>query len=238
MGDAGDYLTPVSSGRASQQIVDQIVALLRSGRLAPHDRLPSERQLAEAFGVSRVTVRDALRTLEAQGLMSVRVGAGGGAFVTAPSDEVVGERLTDLLTLSSVDPDQVAEARLMMELGILDLVLTRATEGDLDTLRAVCRRAEESLAGGAYDRTTAEQFHARLAEATHNAAVALLAGSFRGPLRLAALRAREPAADAHQRTVEDHRELLDAIARRDRDTARAVMTRHLTRGTTAEPPDA
>lgn len=237
MGDAGDYLRPVSSGRASQQIVDQIVALLRSGRLAPHDRLPSERQLAEAFGVSRVTVRDALRTLEAQGLMSVRVGAGGGAFVTAPSNEVVGERLTDLLTLSPVDPDQVAEARLMMELGILDLVLARATEEDLEGLREVCRLAEESLAGGAYERTTAEEFHARLAEATHNGAVARLAGSFRGPLRMAALRAREPAADAHQRTVEDHRELVEAIARRDRDTARAVMGRHLTRGTTVQLPE-
>jgi GntR family transcriptional repressor for pyruvate dehydrogenase complex len=237
MADAGDHLRPVTSGRASRQIVDQIVALLRSGRLAPHDRLPSERRLAEAFAVSRVTVRDALRTLEAQGLMSVRVGAGGGAFVTAPSDEVVGERLTDLLTLSPIDPDHIAEARLMMELGILDLVLARATETDLEALRAVCERAQESLARGEYDRTTAEQFHARLAEATHNGAVARLAASFRRPLRLAALRAREPAADAHQRTVEDHRELVEAIARRDRDTARAVMGRHLTRGTTVRLPE-
>jgi GntR family transcriptional repressor for pyruvate dehydrogenase complex len=237
MADAGAYLSPVSSGRASQQIVDQIVALLRSGRLVPHDRLPSERQLAEDFGVSRVTVRDALRILEAQGLMSVKVGASGGAFVTAPSSEVIGERLNDLLTLSPIDPDQVAEARLVMELGILDLVLARATEEDIEALRAVCERAEQSLAGGEYDRTTAEQFHARLAEAAHNVAVARMAESFRGPLRMAALRAREPAADAHQHTVEDHREVVEAISRRDRETARAVMGRHLTRGTTVEIPE-
>ncbi|WP_395103984.1 FadR/GntR family transcriptional regulator [Actinomadura sp. SCN-SB] len=237
MTDAGDHLTPVNSGRVSQQIVDQIVALLRSGRLAPHDRLPSERQLAKDFGVSRVTVRDALRILEAQGLMSVKVGAGGGAFVTAPSDQMVGERLNDLLTLAPIDPEDVAEARLVMELGILDLVLARATEQDLEALRAVCERAERSLADGEYDRSTAEQFHARLAEAAHNGAVARMAGSFRGPLRMAALRAREPAADAHQRTVEDHRELVEAIERRDRVTARAVMSRHLTRGTAVEIPE-
>ena len=233
MTDAGDHLTPVNSGRVSQQIVDQIVALLRSGRLAPHDRLPSERQLAKDFGVSRVTVRDALRILEAQGLMSVKVGAGGGA----PSDQMVGERLNDLLTLAPIDPEDVAEARLVMELGILDLVLARATERDLEALRAVCERAERSLADGEYDRSTAEQFHARLAEAAHNGAVARMAGSFRGPLRMAALRAREPAADAHQRTVEDHRELVEAIERRDRVTARAVMSRHLTRGTAVEIPE-
>jgi GntR family transcriptional regulator, transcriptional repressor for pyruvate dehydrogenase complex len=236
MADAGAYLSPVSSARASQQIVDQIVALLRSGRLAPHDRLPSERQLAAEFGVSRVTVRDALRILEAQGLMSVKVGASGGAFVTAPSSEVIGDRLNDLLTLSPIDPDQVAEARLVMELGIVDLALTRATEEDIEALRAVCERAERSLADGDYDRTTAERFHARLAEAAHNVAVTRMAESFRGPLRMAALRAREPAVDAHQRSVEDHRELVEAIARRDRESARAVMGRHLTRGTTVEVP--
>ena len=236
MSDGAAFLAPVVGGRASQQIVDQIVALLRSGRLEAGDRLPSERQLAEAFGVSRVTVRDAIRVLQARGLMEVKVGVSGGAFVTAPSADVLGERLTDVLTMSTITPDEVAETRLVMELGILDLALERVTADDLAGLGVICEQAEEAQAAGRYDRGLANDFHARLAAASHNWAVTQMAESFRGPLRMAALRLREPEDDAHQRTVEDHRALLEALRAGDRSEARAVMVRHLTRGTSLQPP--
>ncbi len=70
--------------------------------------MPSERQLAEAFGVSRVTVRDAIRILQTRGLMEVKVGMSGGAFVTAPTADVLGERLSDLLAMSDISPEEVA----------------------------------------------------------------------------------------------------------------------------------
>ncbi|MPZ63850.1 MAG: GntR family transcriptional regulator [Propionibacteriales bacterium] len=233
----GTFLTPVAGGRASQQIVDQIVGLLRSGRLEAGDRLPSERQLAEAFGVSRVTVRDAIRVLQARGLMEVKVGVSGGAFVTAPSADVLGERLSDVLTMSTITPEEVAEARLVMELGILDLALDRATEEDLAALRSICQRAEAVVADGRYDPQLANDFHARLAAASQNWAVTQVAESFRGPLRMAALRSREPADDAHHRTVEDHRAVLEALEQGNRADARAAMVRHLTRGTSLKPPE-
>ena len=80
----------VSANRMSEAIVEQIRALMRSNRLRPGDRLPSERDLCERFGVSRVTVREALRVLEAGGLVDIRVGARGGAFVTTPSPDRLG----------------------------------------------------------------------------------------------------------------------------------------------------
>ena len=231
MSDDPAFLRPVSGGRASQQIVAQILALLRSGKLSAGDRLPPERQLAEDFGVSRVTVRDALRVLEAQGLMTVKVGASGGAFVTAPSVAVLGDRLHDLLALSAIAPEDVAEARLVMELGIVSLVVDRATDEDLEDLRRICERGEEALAAGRYDPKTSGEFHGRLAAAVHNAAVSKIAESFGGPLRMAALRAREDDGAAHHRTVADHRALYEALRRRDAEDAAAVMSRHLTRGT-------
>src|SRR5262245_46503853 len=105
-----DLFSPVSLGRVSQVIVDQIRALIHQGRLRPGDRLPSERELCSRFGVSRVTVREALRVLEAGGLVDIRVGAHGGAFVTTPTHERLGEGLADLLRLSPLTASEVTEA--------------------------------------------------------------------------------------------------------------------------------
>src|SRR6188472_328553 len=116
----------VVPGRASEMIVDQIRLLIRDGSLKPGDRLPSERELGERFGVSRVTVREALRGLEANGLVTIRVGARGGAFVTAPTSALVGEGISDLLTFSVIEPGDVTEARQVFEVGIVPLVCQRA----------------------------------------------------------------------------------------------------------------
>ncbi|MDQ3342889.1 MAG: GntR family transcriptional regulator, partial [Actinomycetota bacterium] len=72
-GRGGQVFRPISPGRISELIVDQMRQLILGGELSTGDRLPPERELAERFGVSRVTVRDALRTLEAQGLLEIRV---------------------------------------------------------------------------------------------------------------------------------------------------------------------
>lgn len=75
---AADLFRPVSVGRASEDVVRQIKGAIHAGKLRPGDGLPSERELSERLGVSRVTIRDALRTLEATGLVEIRVGARGG----------------------------------------------------------------------------------------------------------------------------------------------------------------
>src|SRR5881394_3792768 len=124
---AEPLFSPVTGGRVSGEIAQRIKAAIRGGALAPGDQLPPERDLTQQLGVSRVSVRDALRMLEANGLIEVRVGARGGAFVTAPAPKLVGEGLADMLLLAAVDPAQVTEARMIFELGILDLACERAT---------------------------------------------------------------------------------------------------------------
>jgi GntR family transcriptional regulator, transcriptional repressor for pyruvate dehydrogenase complex len=228
MSEAADFLSPVAGGRVSDQIVTQITALIHGGTLSPGDRLPPERVLADRFGVSRVTVRDALRVLEVQGLLRIKVGALGGAFVTAPSAAVLGEGLEDLIALATLSADEVAEARLVMELGILDLALQRATPEDIAELRAICARGKAAIADGTYDPEMSSDFHARLAQAAHNDTVVQISASFRGPLRMANVRAREH--EPFSKTVQDHEQILDAIERGERQAARALMAHHLTRG--------
>jgi DNA-binding FadR family transcriptional regulator len=224
---------PVSVARASSAIADQIRAAIVSGQLGEGERLPPERELAEQFGVSRVTVRDALRGLEAMGLIEVRVGARGGAFVTVPTGALVGQAIADMMMMQAVSPEDVVEARLAVELGTVTIACSRATDDDLASLRRLCEGAREQLTAKTYTRDLSWEFHALLAAATHNAAIEGLTQSFRSSLSMHPIRTRE-GGRAFQRTVDEHERILDALERRDGAAARREMATHLLRGTGLE----
>jgi DNA-binding FadR family transcriptional regulator len=230
---AADLFNPVTDRRISELIVDQVRQLIRARQLNPGDRLPAERNLCERFGVSRVTVREALRVLEANGLVEIRVGARGGAFVTTPSRERVGAGIADLLTLSAVTAAEVTEARLILELGMISMVCERADDDDIAALFDLCDRQEAALAGGDQNLSLdlSAQFHARLAECAHNTAVQMLIQSVRGPLLTTLDRGSLATSETDRSGVKEHRKLVHAIQRREADRATEIMRRHLTRTT-------
>ncbi|HEY0717873.1 MAG TPA: FadR/GntR family transcriptional regulator [Streptosporangiaceae bacterium] len=219
----------VSVGRISGTIVEQIRLLMRQGQLKPGDRLPPERDLCLRFGVSRVTVREALRMLESSGLVEIRVGARGGAFVTAPSSDRVGESLADLLTLSVISAADVTEAAMIVEAGIIPLVCERATAEDLAELEAICGRLEAAREAGDESMDVAQEFHVRIAQATHNPAVVMLIESFRGPVMTSMLTAGDAAAELDGPGAREHRQLIEALRRRDAGPAAQIMREHLER---------
>jgi GntR family transcriptional repressor for pyruvate dehydrogenase complex len=226
-----ELFSPVEIGRMSGGIVEQVRDLIYKGRLRPGQRLPSERELAERFGVSRVTVRDALRSLETMGLVEIRVGAAGGAFLTAPSAQVVGEGIRNMLMTGNISPEQVAEVRLIIELGIVRLAIARATDDDLVALKDVCYRSEAALDRGEYDVALSTEFHVLLARAAHSPAVEMVVGLFRGPLSMQGVRAKEDPTLSHKRSVDEHIWLTTVIEARDLPAARRVMAEHLLRKT-------
>jgi GntR family transcriptional regulator, transcriptional repressor for pyruvate dehydrogenase complex len=219
----------VSVGRISEIIVEQIRLLMRQGQLRPGDRLPPERDLCERFGVSRVTVREALRMLESSGLVEIRVGARGGAFVTAPSSDRVGEGLTDLLTLSVISAADVTEVRLILEVGIVPLVCERASEEDLSELEKICQRSEAALGDGDYTMEMSLEFHTRVAEATHNPALSMLIESFRGPILMSLQEAKNAAPEMGSLGTREHERFIEAVRRRDPQAASTIMGEHLSR---------
>ena len=231
MSDRGDELfAPVSVGRASTAITDQIRTAIVTGRLREGTRLAPERELAEQFGVSRVTVRDALRALEAMGLVEVKVGARGGAFVTAPTGSVVAQTMSDMMMMAVLSPEDIVEARLIVELGTVTLACARATDEDVERLRELDTRGREALAAGTYTRELSWEFHSLLAFAAHNGAVEGFTQSFRSTLSMHPVRARE-GAKAHALTVEEHGRIFAALEAGDAATARHEMALHLLRGT-------
>jgi GntR family transcriptional repressor for pyruvate dehydrogenase complex len=221
--------TKISYDRASHLIVDQLKTLIRGGRLRPGDRLPGERALTEEFGVSRLTVREALRILESSGLVTIKLGAHGGAFVSTPSTERMSANLADLINASEITATDVTEAREDFELAILPRVVERATEADIDDLLRIVDASDEALARNAYTIEMSAQFHHRLAACTHNPAIEMLVHSFLGPMLTSLEEARSVAPVMGRRGTKQHREIAMAVRARDLEKATHIMRAHLRR---------
>lgn len=219
---------PVSVERASNVIVEQVRVLIREGRLSAGDRLPSQRDMGERLGVSRTTVRVALRRLEASGLVTIRVGARGGAFVTLPSSQGTGEGISELLSFSALTPARVIEARQVLDMAIVPLVCERADALDIVDLLEICDRADAALAAGTpYPLSLSVEFHSRMTEATKNPAIAMFERSFAGPMLDSPRHAHD---EDRQRSIQraaEHRMFVEAVADRDTEAAQAIMRRHL-----------
>ena len=224
-----DLYTVVSSNRMSEAIVDQIRSLIRGEQLRPGDRLPSERDLGERMRVSRVTVREALRVLEANGLVEIRVGARGGAFVTSPSSKKIGTDLADLISLSPLTAAEVTEARQVVELGIIPMAVERATDDDIAELRAMVKQHQVALKNGQYSMPMSADFHVRVAACTHNTAIEMLVHSFHGPLLMSLREAQVAAPLMGHRCTTEHRDFVEALAARDVERAEEIMAAHLQR---------
>jgi GntR family transcriptional regulator, transcriptional repressor for pyruvate dehydrogenase complex len=223
---------PVPSGRTSDGIVQQLRALIRTGELPIGARLPAERDLCDQLGVSRLSLREALRVLESSGLIEVRMGARGGAFVTAPTARRAGEGITDLLSTSGLSAADVTEARTVFELGIVPIVADRATPADLAELRALCDEAEHARDHGTYTVAMSFGFHLRVATASHNPAVGMIMQSFREAILMSMQQARHEGTQG----VEEHRAFVDAVQAGDPELARRIMADHLRRTADAVAP--
>src|SRR3979411_1052358 len=119
-------LAPIRPTRASSDVIAQIRRAILSGQYRPGDRLPTEREMARQFGVSRVTVRDALRALEAAGLLEIRVGGQGGPYVKEPDPARLAESLRTHFHLQGTTFAELAEARLALETTAARLAAERA----------------------------------------------------------------------------------------------------------------
>ena len=170
-GTAAQYgIEPISTQRIYQEVASQLRRSISEGRLRPGDKLPPERSLATMFGVSRNTVRDALRALELSGLIELKLGATGGAFVLPGSSNAVVNGMRDLYFLGAITPDHLTEARLALSAEVIRLACKRMTEEDLAILEAnVAHAAEMHKAGNFEERTKFHQaFHTLLAKSTRN----------------------------------------------------------------------
>jgi GntR family transcriptional regulator, transcriptional repressor for pyruvate dehydrogenase complex len=162
--------------RSFEDVVLQIRDRIARGDLREGDRLPSERDLATTLGVSRNTVREALRALEQAGLLQLKPGIAGGAFIRNNGANVVKNALGDLFRLDVVDAANLTEARIILSREVVRLACKRYTENDFEALAESVRLIEEAAEAGNYSLRAARnlEFHKLLARATHNPVLVVL----------------------------------------------------------------
>lgn len=217
----------VRVSRASGDIVRQVQANIANGKLAPGDRLPSEKELSEQFGLSRTTVRDALRVLESQGLVTIKVGAGGGTFVASPSEQPLSQVLTNMLHLNGITTAELVEARMVIETSIVSYAAERATPEDIRNMRQAIEEARASHTAGEMRFTPhSVDFHVALAQAAKSRALLYTVNAFRTPF-YETLDRLLPDDEMARRAIKDHQELLDAIVVRDASHACQIMQAHI-----------
>lgn len=228
-GVTAEIFQPIAVGRMSAAVVEQIRARIRSGKLAAGDRLPPERNLAAQLGVSRTIVREALRELQSAGLVDLPARANAGAVITRPTGKRIGERLGDMLLVDALQVADVSEARIVLELSLVEIVCKRASDEDLSALRAICDRSEAAVARGAYSVGLSTEFHLRLTGASHNRALELFVDSLRGVARDVFVDAGGYPPAAMGERVREHRAIVEAVASRDAVAVRGLLDPHLRR---------
>ncbi|BBD08839.1 FadR/GntR family transcriptional regulator [Desulfovibrio ferrophilus] len=209
---------------AFAKAVERIRHLVRSGEILPGGRLPPERQLADEFGLSRSSVREAIRALAEQGILESRRGA--GTFLAPASGATLLKRLAVAAQGQNARVSQVFEFRRMLEPQMVRKAVVNVTDEQLEQMRGAVRRQELDIETGGTGRRQDRQFHRLVAEATGNPlaveAVRSLASLFDVP------RAKQFDSPVRDRaSLESHKRVLNAIEARDQDLAAKEMARHL-----------
>jgi GntR family transcriptional regulator, transcriptional repressor for pyruvate dehydrogenase complex len=210
----------------AQQVGQRIQAMLVERKLKPNDRLPSERELADQFGVSRTVVREAVKGLAAKGLLTVGVGR-GGTTVRAPS----AASMTEIMTLflrgehQALDTRHLIEARQVLEVSIAGLAAERRSAADLTAMRAILEKTKD-IADVTSFVTWDLAFHNALAQATHNPVFPLFLDSI-NELMIEVRRLGYQTSGAATRTYRYHHAIFVEVERGDADAARHAMHRHL-----------
>ena len=222
---AASAFRPARSTRISDDVIEQIRASIFRGDLQPGDRLPSERKLAAQFGVSRVTIRDALRVLEAGGLIRVKVGGGGGPYVHAPDVETLSTAVGNHLKLIGAEFRELAEARLALETTAVRLACERATEKDLESLRLAIGHGAPS--GGRDTAVSSVDFHTALVTAAHNRALLAMFNATRALMEDAIELIHTSLPDTARVARRVHTELYEAVVAGEPERAVRIMREHL-----------
>jgi GntR family transcriptional repressor for pyruvate dehydrogenase complex len=216
--------TAVRRTRVFEGVAQQLQQLIVDGALKPGERLPPERELCARLGVSRGSLRDAIRILELAGLVVPRQGE--GTVVADLSPETVAAPIASILVRKRELVGELLDVRKMIEPALAARAAERATAEDVAGLEEVLRRQRDRARRGEPTIDEDGEFHYRIALAARNGVVKIVLDVLMRLLRETRARSLQTPGRP-RRSVEGHERILEAIRRRDPAGAEAAVRRHL-----------
>jgi GntR family transcriptional repressor for pyruvate dehydrogenase complex len=223
---------PVRQRRAFEEIILQVEEAIVDGRLSAGDRLPPERELAEIFGVSRPAVREAMRVLEAFGVIIARRGSGsesGSTLISGEETNGLGGLLRLYAALLRIPLSDLIDVRVALEATAIRAVVANASDSDFDKLEAIVDKMRDAATPERFlEADTA--FHLMVAELSGNSALSLLMGELRETVAREMLRAFHRLDDfepEHRWLIDEHARLVEVIRSRDEAAAIQAISDHI-----------
>ncbi len=216
----------VQQSKFSLDIISQIREAILTGALNPGDRLPSEKELVAEFGVSRQTLREAIRALEVMGFLEVRKGVGGGPVVLEVEMKTARESIENFLYFQNVSIRHLSEVRKVFEPYLAQLAAERLTSEELENLAGCHRASTGAKTPGASTYRQEIAFHRLIAQASGNP-VFVLIQDFVNTVLDDSKRHLRPGQDFSAEVLAAHDRILDALRARDPERAASEMHRHV-----------
>jgi len=212
---------PLEKKRYSEQIAEMIQEKILKQRLQQGTRLPTERELAEEFQVSRTVIREAIRELEVAGLVRIKKGPKGGIFIDNAYHKPLSASLRKLITSGWINVDHILEVRMLIEPYIASQASLKAKKSDIEAMRSLLQNSSAHLDDVALLKKNNIEFHLLIAKASGNPVFSILMRSVMDILE-------EIARDFLVLSIERdffqaHKEIFDLIVQRDPEKVRKAI---------------
>ncbi len=212
---------PVQAGRASEEVALQIEAAIMDGRLSPGERLPSEREMQSQFGTGRGVIREAIKILKQKGLLEVKKGAKGGAYIRQLDVDNVSESLALFLKQHPVEPEKLIEFRETLDRTIAQLAIAHAEQAEKNELVKEALRLEALLLEDEPDFTASSELDRQLN--------IMLARMARNPLFEWVMHAIQMGFNSHDYALYEDKAYRERAAANWSNTAQAIAQGELMR---------
>lgn len=220
-------ISPVQVPKAADILANQLRDMIVSGRLTPGNFLPTERMLVTDSGLSRTSVRDALRVLESEGLINTKVGRSGGSMITLPGREAVARSVELFVRTHGIRLESLLECRVAVEPTLAALCAKHRTAEQLQEIEDLHQDFVESVDNVVRYKAVNLDWHLAIARASGNEPLTALMEAISRPIRDAMDYQHVTTPDLRRTAVAAHTKIIEAIRDRDSDSAFRRMERHV-----------